>query len=57
MKNQFWAGLGRQASTMKKKFGLDYEQLLSFVFQVKKFLESIFYAGKNQVFLGLKISM
>ena len=32
MKNQFWAGLGSQASTVKKKFGADYEQLLRLVF-------------------------
>ena len=28
IKNQFWAGLGSWASTVKKKFGADYEQLL-----------------------------
>ena len=28
MKNQFWAGLGSRASTWKKKFWADYEQLL-----------------------------
>ena len=26
-KNQFWAGLGSRASTVKKKLGADYEQL------------------------------
>ena len=32
MKNQFWAGLGSRASTVKKKFRADYEQLLRAVF-------------------------
>ena len=32
MKNQFWAGLGSRAITVKKKFGVDYEQLLRLVF-------------------------
>jgi hypothetical protein len=32
MKNQFWAGLGSRAVLVKKKFGADYEQLLSIVF-------------------------
>jgi hypothetical protein len=31
MKNQFWAGLGSRASTVKKEFGADYEQLLRLV--------------------------
>ena len=33
MKNQFWAGLGNQAST-EKKLGADHEQLLRAVFHV-----------------------
>jgi hypothetical protein len=32
MKNQFWAGLGSRVVLVKKKFGADYEQLLSEVF-------------------------
>ena len=32
MKNLFWAGLGSPASTVKKKFGADYEQPLKVVF-------------------------
>ena len=32
MKNQFWAGLGSRSSTVKKKFGADYEQLFRPVF-------------------------
>ena len=36
MKNQFWAVLGSQASTVKKKFGADYEQLLRAVFHGQK---------------------
>ena len=32
MKNQFWAGFGSQAITVKKMFGADYEQLLRAVF-------------------------
>ena len=41
MKNQFWPGLSSRASTVKEKFGADYEQLLRAVFYVfmgKKFL-------------------
>ena len=34
MKNQFWAGLGSRASTVKKKFGANYEELLRPVFYV-----------------------
>ena len=39
MKNQFWAGLSSRASTVKKKFGADYEQLsraFFYVFMGKK---------------------
>ena len=45
MKNQFWAGLGSRASTVKKKFGADYEQLLRPVFYV--------FMGKKYIFLKI----
>jgi hypothetical protein len=32
MKNQFWAFWGSRASTVKKKFEADYEQLLRLLF-------------------------
>ena len=32
MKNRFWTDLGSRASTVKKKSGADYEQLLRTVF-------------------------
>ena len=60
MKNQFWAGLGSQASTVKKKFGADYEQLLRLVFLSFRgqkinlifFENTVFFTGEKSGFLG-----
>ena len=43
MKNQFWAGLGSWAILVKKKFGADFEQLLSAVFSC--------FHGQKKIFL------